>query len=281
MLNYVDMKKNANGINTMNKLMLSSLGAMDISAINDAGKILSKSVASIMAFQQPIISESLMNVVKNMQYLMPSFQAEVSNILSSDSLQYLLDSIKPSLDIIKANSAIVMNNYAEMLRGLDDLGCNVSFWAEQAYDEAEEISDDFSTNEEIIEAFEEQEKNPIGFQERFANWTEKKKKKYCIIVAILCLIWTNFIEPYVQDNIGKPITAYAVSKVRELPETASKIIDVMKEGIDGVITEDVPYYYKVTYMDEEGNEKEGYVAKKNLRIIEESDKEKPSDEMQD
>jgi hypothetical protein len=59
------------------------------------------------------------------------------------------------------------------------------------------------------------------------------------------------------------------------------VIDELWEGIEGLITEDVPYYYKVTYTDEEGNEKEGYVAKKNLKVIEESDEEESSDEKED
>lgn len=276
MPNYDDMTKIANRINALYEPLLSS--AIDMSAIT----AVAESAASIVEIQQPIMDESIMNVVNNMRSVMISFPVEAMNLIISESMQSLLENICPTIDMINANSAIFENNYAEMLRGFNDLGYSVSSLAEQAYEEAEEeISDDFCTDEEIIEALQEQEKDPVGFQEKIANWSEKKKKKYYIVVGIIVFIWTNFIAPYFQDNIGKPVVAYAVSKVRELPGTASKVIDELWEGIEGFITEDVPYYYKVTYIDEDGNEKEGYVAKKNLRVIEESDEEKPSDEKGD
>ena len=46
--------------------------------------------------------------------------------------------------------------------------------------ESENESDTLS-EEEIREAFCEQIENPIGFQERIANWVEEKKKKYFLV----------------------------------------------------------------------------------------------------
>lgn len=50
-----------------------------------------------------------------------------------------------------------------------------------------------------------------------------KKKKYYVIVLTVLFIWTNFVQPYFQDKIGVPVTAYVVSNVKELPEKASKV----------------------------------------------------------
>lgn len=79
-------------------------------------------------------------------------------------------------------------------------------------------------------------------------------------------------QVYFQDTIGKPVATYTISKVKELPKKAGKIIGELKQEFQAIITEDVPYYYKVRYMDEDGNIKEGYVAKKNLQIIEDEEK---------
>ena len=79
--------------------------------------------------------------------------------------------------------------------------------------------------------------------------------------------------PYFQETIGKPAVAYTVSKVREIPEVAGKIIDEIKENIEAIITEDIPYYYKVTYIDENGEVKEGYVSKKSIKVIEKEEEE--------
>lgn len=282
MSNYDDMTKIVNRMNALYEPLISSMKAIDMSAITAASRAWSESAASIVALQQPLMNESLMNAVNNMRSVMlSSFPVEAMNLSLSESMQSLLESIRPTIDMINANSAIFKNNYAEMLQGFYDLGYSVSTLAEQAYEEQEEdTSDDFTSDDEIIEALQEQEADPIGFQEKVANWSEKKKKKYYIVIGIIVFIWTNFIAPYFQDNIGKPVVAYTISKVRELPETAGKVIDELMEGIEAYITEDVPYYYKVTYTDENGEEKEGYVAKKNLKVIEEQDEEESSDEQE-
>ena len=51
----------------------------------------------------------------------------------------------------------------------------------------------------------------------------------------------------------------------------AEIIYKLKDGIQAIITENTNYYYKVRFMDENGVEREGYVAKKNLRVIEEEE----------
>ena len=266
MSNYDDMTKIVNRMNALYEPLISSMKAIDMSAITAASRAWSESAASIVALQQPLMNESLMNAVNNMRSVMlSSFPVEAMNLSLSESMQSLLESIRPTIDMINANSAIFKNNYAEMLQGFYDLGYSVSTLAEQAYEEQEEdTSDDFTSDDEIIEALQEQEADPIGFQEKVANWSEKKKKKYYIVIGIIVFIWTNFIAPYFQDNIGKPVVAYTISKVRDLPETAGKVIDELMEGIEAYITEDVPYYYKVTYTDENGEEKEGYVAKGSI-----------------
>ena len=93
-----------------------------------------------------------------------------------------------------------------------------------AFDEEEsDLETEFISQQEFEEAFAEQVENPLGFQERIANWAEAKKKKYYVIVLTVLFIWTNFVQPYFQDKIGVPVTAYVVSNVKELPEKASKV----------------------------------------------------------
>ena len=40
-----------------------------------------------------------------------------------------------------------------------------------------------------------------------------------------------------------------------------------KKNVEAIITENTNYYYKVIYTDEKGEKREGYVAKRNLRVI--------------
>lgn len=131
------------------------------------------------------------------------------------------------------------------------------------------INNGFSSSQELEEAFEEHIKNPIGFQEKVANWTEQMKKQYFIFYLIISI----FIIPWLQENVGLPVTSYVISNVKKLPEKGAEIICKLGKGIEAVITENVDYYYKVKFIDENGIEQEGYVAKKNLKIISQDVKE--------
>ena len=76
-----------------------------------------------------------------------------------------------------------------------------------------------------------------------------------------------------------PVTAYVVSNVKELPEKGAKIIGQIHENIEAIIIENTNYYYKVTYTNEKGETKEGYVAKRNLKIVEEKTEEDTTEEI--
>lgn len=215
------------------------------------------------------ISETMQTIIK---FAQPNIKLINTNI--SETMQTIAKSAQPNIKLINTNMSVFMRNYTDMISGLNSIGYNLSELVQQACDEIEDeefIEDDFSSNEEIVEILQEQVDNPKSFQERVADWSEAKKKKYYILIGIIIFIWTNFFQPYFQDTIGKPVVAYTISKVKELPKAAGKVIDELKKDFQAIVTEDVPYYYKVTYTDENGNTKEGYVAKKNLKIIEDEE----------
>lgn len=85
---------------------------------------------------------------------------------------------------------------------------------------------------------------------------------------ILNFFWGNFIQTYFQECIGAPVMAWTVAHVKELPEKASKFIGDLKEDIEATIIENVPYYYKVIFIDENGEVKEGYVSKRSVKLVE-------------
>lgn len=187
----------------------------------------------------------------------------------------LYEPIKISEESIRAVMGItaVIPNYSELMAGLQNLSDNFSSIVTSIYEESEEeeiseLETDFVSNEELQEAIIEQNENPIGFQERVANWAESKKKKYYIAIFILMFVWTNFVQPYFQEYIGVPVMASTVAHVKEFPEKASKLVAEIKEDIEATIIENVPYYYKVTFIDENGEEREGYVSKRSVKLIE-------------
>ena len=66
---------------------------------------------------------------------------------------------------------------------------------------------------------------------------------------------------------------YIESNVKEFPQKGAEIVCKIKENVEAIILEDTNYYYKVSFTDENGETKEGYVAKRNLKLIEEETEE--------
>ncbi len=136
-----------------------------------------------------------------------------------------------------------------------------------------EADDDVLSEEEVKEAIDEQINNPKGFQERIKEWSEKKIVRYYIIWTLICFLYSNFFQPYFQQNVGLSVMTWAVSNVQELPQKGAEVICQIKEGVEAVIIENTNYYYKVSFTDENGVKQEGYVAKRNLKLIQQNTEE--------
>lgn len=133
-----------------------------------------------------------------------------------------------------------------------------------------EDADSFS-EKEVREAIDVQINNPKEFPQKAKEWSKEKMLRYYIIWKLICFLYSNFLQPYFQQNVGVPVTAWVVSNVKELPQKGSEVICQIKEGVEAVIIENTNYYYKVSFIDENGVEQEGYVAKKNLKLIEQNE----------
>lgn len=154
-----------------------------------------------------------------------------------------------------------------------------SLQEEENISENVELETDFASEQEIQDTINDQMNNPVGFQERVANWAAEKYKKYFIVINFWLLIWGIFIQPYLQENLGLPAMTYVESNVKELPEKGAKIVAQLKENIEATIIENTNYYYKVTFTDEDGVQREGYVAKRNLKIIKEPEAEETEEKL--
>lgn len=215
---------------------------------------------SFKVYEQINISESAKTIAESMNAISKSFASEQLRQLQQIDFSAMFADIVP-----KATSLP------------DIVGTAYSL----VQDELEEESDenDSFTEAEVQEALTEQATNPKGFQARFAGWTEKKKVQFFIIWQLICFIYGNFFQPYFQEKVGMPVTAYVVSNVKELPEKGAKIIGQIHENIEAIIIENTNYYYKVTFTNENGETKEGYVAKRNLKIVEEKTEEDTTEEI--
>lgn len=247
----------------------------DSSAIMNSMKQIASLSSAVGSMCQPTGITKMLESIANITAVNLEFQDYSKQFDAlSESLLKLYEPIKINEASIRAAMGITASipSYRELTAGFANIANNLSSIATTIYEESEEeeiseLETDFSSNEELQEAIIEQTENPIGFQERVANWAESKKKKYYIAIGIINLFFQLFIVPCFQEYIGVPVTAWTVAHVKELPEKASKLIADIKEDIEATIIENVPYYYKITFIDENGEEKEGYVSKRSVKFV--------------
>lgn len=224
--------------------------------------------------------DSLQNIAKSWM--------SVSTIDTARSIQNLQESMKIFTDSVIAEqiSQLESIDYGKIFSQTlqkngtfkDAVDAVYESLQEENIQENVELETDFASEQEIQDTINDQVNNPVGFQERVANWAAEKYKKYFIIINFWLFIWGIFIQPYLQENVGLPVMTCAVSNVKELPEKGAKIVARLKENIEVAIIENTNYYYKVAFTDEDGVQREGYVAKKNLKIIEVLEREETEEE---
>ena len=212
----------------------------------------------------------------------------VSTIDTARSIQNLQESMKIFTDSVMAGQINQLEsiNYGKIFSQTLQKNGTFKEAVDAAYESLQEenisenveLETDFASEQEIQDTINDQMNNPVGFQERVANWAAEKYKKYFIVINFWLLTWGIFIQPYLQENVGLPVMTYVASDVKELPEKGAKIVTRLKKNIEATIIKNTNYYYKVTFIDEDGVRKEGYVAKRNLKIIEEPETEETEEE---
>ncbi len=274
-------------IETLSKGLFLSMAESNLSAINQLAEIMRESVGkwgSIYAKYD--YSATLKNMVDELSQL-----SKISLGCNTEIIKKSLSNMVESLSVLQTEQLkqIVNLDYSKAFSStyasLDSMRniINMAYIASQEYADNEsmeqELDDNLLTAEEAVETICEHIKNPAGIIERISTWSQEKIKKYWIVAALFTMLWNIFVLPYLQENIGKPAMATLTSNVKELPEKGAAIICQLKENIEAYITENTNYYYKVSFIDENGVEREGYVAKRNLKIIqEESDDENSEQE---
>lgn len=138
---------------------------------------------------------------------------------------------------------------------------------DHAGDEINELELELSDIAELENDVNEYIHSPETFRERFTSWPIKKKIRYCKINQILCFLCACFIRLYIQGNISLPVVALKVKNVRKMPQAGAEVICQMKENTEAIILEDTILYYRIAFIDENGIKREGYVAKKGLKLL--------------
>ena len=138
---------------------------------------------------------------------------------------------------------------------------------DQVGDGANELGSGLCNIAELEDDVNECINSPVSFHEKFSGWSLKKKILYCKINQILCFLCACFIQPYIQENMGFPVVSHKVSNVKKMPEAGSDVLFKLTENTEAIILENSISYYRIAFIDGDGIKREGYVAKKNVKLI--------------
>lgn len=140
------------------------------------------------------------------------------------------------------------------------------------YTENEVESEENITQEELLEIFNEQMEDQIGWQEKLYNKSEEFKRKYFvfykIFIGCLCFIFGQIAIYFAQLGI-----AYAFGNLTSEPEKDSPVIYYFNQRTEVNIIGETDNYYFITYTDDDGNEVIGYSGKEDIEIVPEDEDE--------
>lgn len=274
-------------LETLRKGFFSSMVESNLSAIDQLAETMRESFGKWGSiYAQYDYSAAFKNMADELSQL-----SKISLGYNTETIRKSLSNMVESLSVLQTEQLKQIANidyskaFSSAYASLDSMRniINMAYTASQEYAEdaveEQESDDDLLTAEEAVETICEHINNPAGIIERISTWSQEKIKKYWIVVALFTILWNIFVLPYLQENIGKPAMATLTSNVKELPERGAVIICQLKENIEAYITENTNYYYKVSFTDENGVEREGYVAKRNLKIIQEESKENDDEDL--
>lgn len=215
-------------------------------------------------------------VMNNICKSMSGVNASISRFIelyNSDAFRMSMDNIGRTL------SSSIDSEFIEKINSIDITDVinkmpdsSIVDVANEIYNMAEtnqDFEDDGITEEIVEEIISSTDSSELGWQERFHDTLEKYKKKYYVVFIVIYMIFKLFVEPFLPQTIGLPVISKFKCLIREQPSTDANVVIELQESDKAIITDDIKYYYKVEFTDENGEKKIGYVAKKNVDIIEE------------
>ena len=212
------------------------------------------------------------------------------------AMQVINENLRQTL--LKISPIVERYNYDELLKGfqftvsemVDKIGVsqleaiqNIDFgrvfrdsFYQGKYDEASKMAFEYTeseveteediSQEELLEIFNEQIEDKIGWQEKLYNKSEEFKRKYFvfykIFIGCLCFLFSEIMSFFAQLGI-----AYAFGNITSEPEKDSPVIYYFDQRTEVNIIGETDNYYFITYTDSEGNEVIGYSDKEDMEIV--------------
>ncbi|GFI27079.1 hypothetical protein IMSAGC012_02204 [Lachnospiraceae bacterium] len=236
------------------------------------------------------------SIEKMRQILVDSFDIQTTKM----SMEILNHDIQDSLK--KLSSIFMQYNYDDLLKGIhftvsemvekigmEQIGLfqNIDFGRlfrdslyHEKYDEASNMAFEYTeseveseediSQEELLEIFNEQMEDKIGWQEKLYNKSEEFKRKYYVFYKIF-IGFLIFILGQIAIYFAQLGIAYAFGNITSDPKEDSPVIYYFEQRTEVNIIGETDSYYFITYTDSEGNEVMGYSNKEDMEIVPQGD----------
>ncbi len=261
----------------------------------ELSKVLSSSVKS--AINATSLSNTMSGFAQiiarqqDLANLMQPMASAFSSALPKDYYQSAISSLVNNANAIQA-TAKLMESVASLYPGIKDLNEVLASRTEEIlkrdsatfdrpsdmgihiYKELNEKHEELSKEEvielRVIDTLETEE--DISNLNKFISSLQSNPLLLGIVLMIVgyCFGWLTDSLPtlirFAVVGLGLVgcVVAPGLTKVRKEPSTSSETVIKLKKGTNITIIGEVPYYYKVSVINQNGDTVEGYIAKKNI-----------------
>lgn len=254
-----------------NSIQSYEINAESIKRLREITSKVEKTLAASINTESFKKSMEMLNAVMKDSFLKLSPTLEQYNF--EESLKDIRYSFEEMADTIGLKNMETLQNI-DFSRVFRD-----SFYRER-YGEASQMAFDYVeeeikgeeniTQEELLEIFNEQIEDKIGWQEKLYNKSEEFKRKYFIFykifIGFLCFIFGQIAIYFAQLGI-----AYVFGNMLSEPKKDASAIYYFDQRTEINIIGETDNYYFITYTDDDGKEITGYSEKENVEIVPEAD----------
>ncbi len=261
----------------LNNIPSYEINADSIKRIREISDKMEKAISAVF-------SENTKRSMERLNSAVDECLTRVSSTLKQYNFDDTLKGLRIQLDEI--SDTIGLKNM-EMLQNIDFSRLFQDSFYRGKYDEAskwafeyveDEIdSEDDITQEELLEIFNEQIEDKVGWYEKFSNKSEKFKKIY----DAFCKFMEWFLNVLITAVVSYFLTlgiAYVHGKIVSEPKEDAPDIYYFDKRTEINIIGETDNYYFITYTDDDGNEITGYSEKENIEIVPESNDDESMEE---
>ena len=209
--------------------------------------------------------ESLERLQKNIERMQQIINDSFNPRLTKMSLEILNQEVQESFS--KLFSVLEQYNFNRLFKSsfyrakYDEAGKMAFEYIEETVDVGEDI-----TQEELLEIFNEQIEDKIGWQEKLYNKSEEFKRKYYVFFSIFIgiLFW---ILGHIGDELWDLGKAYITGEITSEPEQNAPLVYYIDQRTEINIIGEIGNYYFIIYTDDDGDGDIGYCEKKNVEFV--------------